>query len=144
MKVFNIFKNVIYEYKPILYNAHITPQTLLILVHNQHCWKLNDDLAALRYKHIDNNITRQICVSKYFNFRRFDKELKTEEVHTNCLNDVIRKVKQPAKEAKQYKDMYDVPIEPKRVNFLYQKCIYNILIDMEKQNILQKYICKME
>ena len=73
LKVFNIFKNVIYEYKLITYNAHITPQTLYILVHNQHCWKLNDDLAALRYKHIDNNITRQICASKYFNFRRFDK-----------------------------------------------------------------------
>ena len=98
MKVFNIFKNVIYEYKAITYNKDITPQTLYFLVHNQHCWKLNDDLAALRYKHIDNNITRQICASKYFNFRRFDKELKTKEVHINCLNDVIIKVKQLAKE----------------------------------------------
>ena len=49
-------------------------------------------------------------MSKYFNFRRFDKELKTEEVHIDCLNDVIRKVKQLAKKAKQYKDMYDVHI----------------------------------
>ena len=118
--MFIIFKIAICEYRPITYNTHITPQTLYILVHNQHCWKLNDDLTALRYKHIDNNITRQICANKYFNFRRFDKELKTEQVHINCLNDVIRKVKQLAKEAKQYKDMYDVPIEPKRVNFLYQ------------------------
>ena len=43
LKVFNIFKNVIYEYKPITYNAHVTPQTLYILVHNQHCWTLHDD-----------------------------------------------------------------------------------------------------
>ena len=34
--------------------------------------------------------------------------------------------------------MYDVPIEPKRVNFLYQKCMYNIIFDMEKSKYTPK------
>ena len=81
LKIFNIFKNVIYEYNPSTCNKNITPRTLYIFVHNQHCWKLNDSLLTQRYKYIDNKIIRQICGRKYFNFRRFDKELKTEEVY---------------------------------------------------------------
>ena len=66
-----------------------------------------------------------------------------EQVHINSLNDVIRKVKQLAKEAKQYKDMYDVPIEPKRVSFYIKNAYIIYYLIWKTQNILQKYICKM-
>ena len=82
LNVFNIFKDACYDYKPITYNTHRTSNALYILVYNQQCWKLNVDLLAFGYKHMDNCNARQIRASKYYRIRRFDKEIKTEVVLT--------------------------------------------------------------
>ena len=52
LKVFNIYYKLIYEYIPDKYNHNILPRTLYLLVYNNHCWKLNNEIESLAHQNI--------------------------------------------------------------------------------------------
>ena len=52
LKVFNIYYKLIYEYKPDIYNHNVFPRTLYLLVYNNHCWKINNDIEILAHQNI--------------------------------------------------------------------------------------------
>ena len=43
-----MFRNDIMEYIPDKYNDHIAPRTLYMLIHNNHCYKLNCDIRSFQ------------------------------------------------------------------------------------------------
>ena len=78
MKVFNIYYKLIYEFKPEKYNHNILPLTLYLLVHNNHCWKLNNEIESLAHQKIilDEKIVKTKKVYQNFIFRDFEQEKK--------------------------------------------------------------------
>lgn len=46
LDVINIYDELMYTYRPEKLNTNIRPQILRILVHNNHCYKLNDNIAT--------------------------------------------------------------------------------------------------
>ena len=48
LKAIDIFGNDIMTYTPSIYNTHISPRTLYILVHNNHCYKLNCNVVSFQ------------------------------------------------------------------------------------------------
>ena len=62
LKVFNIYYKLIYEYTPDKYNHKIFHGPFIyILVYNNHCWKLNNEIESLAQSNInlDEKIVEQ-------------------------------------------------------------------------------------
>ena len=94
--VVNIYDEVIFKYSPEIKNKFISPQTLYILVYNNHCFrldsnensftkKLNNKEVIEHEKETYNNLKKSL--STRFYFRNFDKEAK--KIYIDNLDDVV-------------------------------------------------------
>ena len=97
--VVNIYDEVIFKYSPEVKNKFISPQTLYILVYNNHCFrldsnensftkKLNNKEVIEHEKETYNNLKKSL--STRFYFRNFDKEAK--KIYIDNLDDVVSHV----------------------------------------------------
>ena len=92
----DILGNIIFEHKNIN-QKHISPNTLYILVHNNHCYKLNcnessfiKDLNSLSQK--DETISARNPPNK-FPFVDFEKTRNMKFVYIYNLDDVVEHIK---------------------------------------------------
>lgn len=134
--VVNVYGHILFSYRPEKRNQVITPQTLSILEHNNHCYKLDTNLSYklrnLREKNGDLeewDEIEQLQVSNKYHIR---KESKNEKVYMiNNINECVKYIN-------DYDD--DESEEEEKEEFKYIKFITNrdlteFLFDM----INQKY-----
>ena len=78
MKVFDIYYKPIYEYISDKYIHNIFPRTLYLLVYNNHCWNLDNDIESLAQQNIilDEKIVKTKHTYQNFIIRDFDQENK--------------------------------------------------------------------
>ena len=91
LKAIDIFGNEIEggNYTPEKVNTHIYPRTLYILVHNNHCYRLNCNDSSFEQVAFDlKSLDKKLDVSAKFPLPKKDSE-KYKYVFINELNDVV-------------------------------------------------------
>ena len=86
--------NKVYEYKPEKYSTHIRPRNFRLLVHNNHCYMLNNNIKQLEQKKQEVGYIRyKLAVTSKYKFRVI-KELEEYTFEfINNLNDVVSHIK---------------------------------------------------
>ena len=84
-----MFGNDIMEYTPNEFNKNISPHTLYILVHNNHCYKLNCDIRSFQQLVLDlKEVEKKIDVGSKFPLPK--KETKIyKTIIIDELDDVV-------------------------------------------------------
>ena len=89
LKAIDLFGNIIKEYKPEKYNSRISPRTLYILIHNNHCYKLNCNIKSFEQLLLDVKRQQEEFEpsSKFPVYREDTKIYKTTFI--NKLDDIV-------------------------------------------------------
>ena len=101
LKVYDIFNTNIFTFTPEKPNKNISPDFLRVLVHNNHVYRINQNIKALEQhkkleaaeedehkEYLDNNL----YVSTDFNIIE-DKEVETKSIMINELDDALPQIK---------------------------------------------------
>ena len=89
LKAIDLFGNIIKEYKPEKYNSRISPRTLYILIHNNHCYKLNCNIKSFEQLLLDVKRQQEEFEpsSKFPVYKEDTKIYKTTFI--NKLDDIV-------------------------------------------------------
>lgn len=95
LDVINIYDELMYTYRPEKLNTNIRPQILRILVHNNHCYKLNDNIAT--FAHTLEKLTwtdlTDTKVSDRYHIRNTEKNNEINHYAVTSLDDVTEILK---------------------------------------------------
>ena len=123
LTVLNIYDDVIFKYIPPTRHKRIHPETLYILVYNNHCFKLNSHVKSFvkkismkevidedkeTYENLKNKLSTRFC------FRNFDKE--SNKIFIDKLDDTVSHIKNNS--------------ESKSINFITNTDLTEILFEM--------------
>ena len=121
--VVNIYDDVIFKYIPPVRHNRIYPQTLYVLVYNNHCFKLNSNEKSLvqkisrkevvdedkeTYENLKNKLSTRFC------FRNFENE--ANKIFIEKLDDTVSHIKDNS--------------EGKRINFITNTDLSEMLFEM--------------
>ena len=121
--VVNIYDDVIFKYIPPVRHNRIYPQTLYVLVYNNHCFKLNSNEKSLvqkisrkevvdedkeTYENLKNKLSTRFC------FRNFENE--ANNIFIEKLADTVSHIKDNS--------------EGKRINFITNTDLSEMLFEM--------------
>jgi len=111
LDVINIFGEALTSYRPAKLNTVIRPQVMRILVHNNHCYRLNSKIKSLSQT-IDKMTWEEMTalnVSDRYHIRKTDVTVKNHCIE--CLDDVVSVLKENNDETEYLRFIYRYDIE---------------------------------
>ena len=94
LEVLNVYNKVIYQYHPEKYNKNIFPNTLRMIMYNNHCIKLDNDINSLCQK--NNRLTEEInlTVNDRYHITQFLDEQTTAIKQLSDVTNEIKKIQE--------------------------------------------------
>ena len=116
--VYDSMYNIVYNYKPEKYNTNIKPKNMRILVHNNHCYLLNNNIKELEHKNKEvEYIKSKLSVGSKYKFRSIDENKTHTFKFINNLNDIVEHIK---------------TTKDKMIKYFYRGDLRELLITMMK------------
>lgn len=131
LDVINVYNEIMFNYRPTKLNDHIKPNILRILVHNNHCYKLNNNIASFdQLKQRELNDVDNLTLSDKYTIVHFNNDIDVKMVSN--IDEIVKECIQH--EAYINEIIKDSENTTHNLTLIYNNNMNNLLFEIVKNN----------